>query len=791
MALDALQLLDTPPAADFDRIASLAAQLLGTPMAAISLIDGSRQWFKSRIGIELEETPRDWAFCAHTILTDQVMVVNDAQLDPRFATSPLVTGPTAIRFYAGAPLRSRGGFNLGAVCVMDTAPRAGLSAEQQRALADLASLAAAQCELHQLTRRRMEAESEQDDHEERYRIIAETAPDAIITRTEGGDILSVNSAAEKIFGYTAAEMIGQPVWMLIPEPWKDPQDFHRVNMKPDHLEAMGRHKSGREIPVYLSLGEYTRAAKRIFTAIVRDETERKRAEAELVASELRYRTVVDNIKDVIFQTDGAGSWTFLNPAWTEITGYSVEESLGRDLAEFLVPEDRARETECFRRLVSGQQEYSRHETRCITRAGAVRSIEVYAHLTRDAAGAVTGISGTLSDFTERHETEEQLRAAKEEAERASKAKDDFLSRVSHELRTPMNSILGFAQLLEMDDLTAEQKSNTSRILKAGRHLLSLLNEILNISQIEAGRLAIELEQVDPVETLRAALELVQPMLSERSIGLSIGTPENADVRVLADRQRLTQVFLNLLSNAVKYNRANGQVVLSYQSVDQALRIKVTDTGRGISPELQSRLFQPFERLGAERSNVQGTGLGLALAKRMVELMRGNIGVESTPGIGSTFWIELPRIDPKPSEAASGQVARPAGRPGPGCSTVLYIEDNVNNIGLIESILKRRENVRLIFAMQGNLGLEMASIHAPNLILLDLHLPDLSGFQVLQRLREDARTASIPVVVITADALPGTQRQAMETGACAYLSKPIDVQQFLAVVNPLLERSVTV
>ena len=784
-ALEDLEILDTPPEPEFDRITRLALNLFEVPMAAISLIDENRQWFKSRIGLAAGDARRDWSFCSQMIPPNDVMVVTDAQRDARFASHPLVAGEPRVRFYAAAPLRSRDGCNLGALCILDTAPRPDLNAEQRAALSDLAALVMDACERRRLARRRKESEA-LEGASELYRIMAEMTPDAIITRDEEGAILSVNSAAERMFGYPREDLIGKPVTMLMAKPGQDPAALRAARRKTSHLEVMGLHKDGRQIPVSLSFGEFTRCGRRIFAAIARDETERHRAERERAATEQQYRTAVNNIQEVIFQTDGRGYWTFLNPAWTGITGFSIEESLGRSFLDFIHPEDRERGRELLQRLITGNHEYCRCEIRYLTKDGEFRWLEFWARPIFDPAGTAAGASGTLSDVTNRKQVEEELRAAKEEAERASKAKDEFLSRVSHELRTPMNAILGFAQLLDMDDLTPDQRSNMSRILKAGKHLLGLLNEILDISRIESGRIAIELEPVDPADLMKSAIDLVQPLLAER--GITLRTAETPNLRVLADRQKLTQVFLNLLSNAVKYNRENGQIVLGYECINGDLRIRVTDTGNGISDELLKKLFQPFERLGAERTSVPGTGLGLALSKRLVELMRGSIGVESQPGSGSTFWIQLHRLEEPAAESA--QEPRPSSEERhTASSTVLYIEDNLINIHLIESIMKRRADVRLISAMQGNLGLEMARIHAPDLILLDLHLPDLSGIQVLKRLQEDARTASIPVVVITADALPGTRRQLMEAGAYAYLNKPIDIKQFLSTVHPLLEKEI--
>jgi PAS domain S-box-containing protein len=779
-ALEDLEILDTPPEPEFDRIARLASHIFDVPMAAISIIDKDRRWLKAWIGMAAPETSRGWDLCAHAILSDDVLVVPDTLLDPRFASNPLVVGEPGIRFYSGAPLRSRDGYQLGALCISDTAPRPDLDAKQRAILSDLASMVVDHLEARGGHRQRQTEEPQ--DCGELYRIIAETTPDAIFTRDEDGKILSVNSAAERMFGYTAAELIGQPVTKVMANPNIDPAELRAARRKTSYLEVVGLDKSGREIPVSLSFGEFTRGGRRIFTAIVRDETERHRAATERAASEQKYRTAVNSVKEVIFQTDARGCWTFLNPAWTEITGFAMDESLGRSYQDFIHPDNNEHNRELLESLIAGKQEYCRHEIRYLTKDGAFRWLEMSARPMLDAAGDVAGASGTLNDVTEHRRVEEELRAAKEEAERASKAKDEFLSRVSHELRTPMNAILGFAQLLDMDDLTPEQRSNMSRILRAGKHLLGLLNEILDMSRIESGRIAIELEPVDSAEVMKSAVELVQPLLAER--GITLSTAEMDGVMVLADRQRLTQVFLNLLSNAVKYNRDNGQVVLGYKRVNGDVRIYVTDTGFGLSEDLLKKLFQPFERLGAERTNVPGTGLGLALSKRLVELMRGSVGVESKPGIGSTFWVQFHRL-----EQLAGDPAQAADDARPSSSTVLYIEDNLINIHLIEGIMKRRADVRLISAMQGNLGLEMARIHAPDLILLDLHLPDVSGIQVLRRLRDDPRTASIPVVVITADALPGTRRQLLEAGAYAYLNKPIDIKQFLTTIHPLLEREI--
>src|SRR5205809_2206959 len=349
----------------------------------------------------------------------------------------------------------------------------------------------------------------------------------------------------------------------------------------------------------------------------------------------------------------------------------------------------------------------------------------------------------------------ERRRAEAKADHANRAKSDFLSRMSHELRTPLNGILGFAQLLEMEPLPAGHEESVAQILKAGRHLLGLINEVLDISRIETGRLQLSLEPVPVDETLRGALDIVRPIAAQHGIELSA---EVADDRrhVVADRQRLQQVLLNLLSNAVKYNRTGGVVGVSCEErAGGRLRILVTDTGPGIAPGKLERLFTPFDRLGAEATGVEGTGLGLALSKHLVDAMGGTLDVMSQVGVGSTFAVELP-LTAAPVAALEPRGGSPTVDPAPPDArmVVLYIEDNLSNLRLIEQVLGRRPRTTLLSAMQGRLGLDLAREHRPDLILLDLHLPDLPGQEVLRRLLDEPRTREIPVIILSADASPG-------------------------------------
>ncbi len=375
-----------------------------------------------------------------------------------------------------------------------------------------------------------------------------------------------------------------------------------------------------------------------------------------------------------------------------------------------------------------------------------------------------------------------LREAQATAERANNAKSEFLSRMSHELRTPLNAVLGFAQLLDMDALTPDQSENVSQITKGGSHLLDLINEILDISQIESGRMSLSPEPVLVSEVIDAAVRLVRPLAEERSVHLIALPAQEQERFVIADRQRLKQILLNLLSNGIKYNRPGGSVSISLvEPAAGSLRIQVGDTGLGVAPDKLHLLFAPFERLGAEHTSIQGTGVGLALSRGLAEAMGGTLGVESTPNRGSTFWVELPLVE-NPVDAHEVAAVGAVAPERDDTLLVLHIEDNPANVALVERVLAQRPEVTLIPALQGRMGLDLARRHRPILILLDLNLADLPGTEVLSALRADPVTAAIPVVVVSADAMPRQIQRVLSGGAVAYLSKPIDIRQLLMLVD---------
>jgi len=532
-----------------------------------------------------------------------------------------------------------------------------------------------------------------------------------------------------------------------------------------------------------------RSRQRTARALVALEERRRTAEEaqeDLRRANAFLDSILENIPSMIFVKDAEElRFVRFNQAGEELLGHARADLIGKNDYDFFSREEadfftgKDREVLRERKLLDIPQEPVE------TRGQGTRILHTKKIPILDHHGNPQYLLGISEDITELKEAQDALRQAKEEAERASRAKSEFLSRMSHELRTPLNAILGFGQVLEMDSLDAEQRDSVGHILSAGRHLLGLIDEVLDIARIEAGRLTFSLEPVDMRMVLDEVRSMIRPLAEERRVEVRAESPAAGDLYVLADRQRLKQVLLNLLSNAVKYNREAGSItVWCAAAPDNRLRLNVRDTGLGIPPDKLGQLFTPFERLGAEATGVSGTGLGLALSKGLVDAMGGAIGVESTPGQGCLFWVELRRVeapeaDLEPfehSEAPGLRVRR---------GTVLYVEDNLSNLQLIERLLARRAGIKLLSAMQGRLGLDLAREHRPSLILLDLHLPDIHGREVLRRLREDARTRDIPVVVISADASPKEIERLRAAGARDYLTKPIDVRRFLAIVDEML------
>jgi PAS domain S-box-containing protein len=524
------------------------------------------------------------------------------------------------------------------------------------------------------------------------------------------------------------------------------------------------------------------------SAIATDITEWTRVQTALAERQRLLDTVIRACPDIVTVLDANGHVREISEASARILGYDLRNPIHDEIEDLIHPDDVARVHEESAQIFSAPDTQLDLMYRVRHADGRWVVLDTRGQAMVGDDGTTVGAVVVSRDVTDELEVEAEMHVAVEAAEQASKAKSDFLSRMSHELRTPLNSVLGFSQLLEMDDLPDHHGEAVSHIMRAGRHLLNLIDEVLDIARIESGNLELLMEPVAIRQILGDAIDLARP-LAERG-GISIVSDLElcpGTVHVHADRQRLLQVMLNLLSNAVKYNRSTGRMGVAVEALSpDRVRITVTDTGNGIRTEDLDRVFEPFDRLGAETSGVEGTGVGLTLSKYLVERMGGTIAVYSKVGEGTTFTVDLPTAA-APEVAVGGPDAPPEGLPSVTTLRVLHIEDNLANLELVEQVLTRSGVVELLAAMSGSLGIELARQHVPHLILLDLHLPDISGTDLLDTLRADPRTADIPVVVVTADATPSQIQRLRDLGVAAYLTKPIDIRELLSVVDTMSSR----
>lgn len=535
-----------------------------------------------------------------------------------------------------------------------------------------------------------------------------------------------------------------------------------------------------------------------------DLEQQVRERTELLESSERYqRTILQSIADAVITIDGDGVINGFNPAAEEMFGYRFDEVSGKDIA-ILLPDDFKERHQHY------LQNSKLHSSRIIDRSreligvckdGTEMTIELNVS-SLDVDGK-KGYVGVLRDMTERNRAREELLSALDQAKQANKAKSEFLSSMSHELRTPLNAVMGFSQILMIDQknpITDNQMVNVKEIYKAGEHLLGLINELLDLARIESGHIDLDIESVKPGAVLAECLPLIAQLAENRGIqvelfnnseSINLDKLSNLSVCVHADKTRLKQVFLNLLSNAIKYNRENGMITIYVQRYPETTRISITDTGEGLSQEKQKRLFKAFERLEQDKSATEGTGIGLVITKNLIELMHGKIGMESQKGVGSTFWIELPNIA---TVLETGSLRRRNtvdisnhGLLKTGMQhSILYIEDNPANLRLVTNLLENQDNIVTWSAHEPQLGLDLAFANQPDLILLDINLPGMDGYDVLRRLQEHPQTRRIPVIAISANAMSNDIQRGKAAGFFEYITKPINIVELLDAIEAALK-----
>ena len=634
--------------------------------------------------------------------------------------------------------------------------------------------------VHDITERKLALEQLRQSLNEQKAILNSSV--AGIVKIHHRHFTWMNESYASMLGYTAKELIGQPTRLVYAneETYADFSNeaypvLHRGESFRKELQF--RRKDG-SLGWYDICGESISAGSTASIWNFTDITGRKRDDEKL---QLAAR-VFSHAREGIGITDAQGTILDVNEAFTRITGYSHEEAIGQNP----------------RFLSSGRQDaafYSAMWAELILQghwSGEIwnrrKSGEVYAQLltisaVRDEQGKTQHYVQLFSDISSIKANQNQLERAIALAEQASTAKSDFLASMSHELRTPLNAILGFAQLLETGtpSPTPIQKKQVGQILKAGWHLLKLVNEILDLTLVESGKVMLSLEPVSLYEVMLECQSMIEPLAMTRGIKLTHSGFETSYF-VSVDRTRFKQAMINLLSNAVKYNRPEGGIAVECcASPTGSIRINIRDTGEGLGPNKLAQLFQPFNRLGREAGVEEGTGIGLVVTKRLVELMGGTIGAESTVGVGSVFWIELGLITVtklKIEEDDPGAAQHSDVRNGTSQRTVLYIEDNPASLDLVEQIIARRVDLKLITATDGNLGVQFARDYLPDVILMDINLPGISGGEAMKILHSDPSTAHIPIIALSANALSDDIRAAIDSGFFSYLTKPINLNQFM-------------
>ncbi len=641
---------------------------------------------------------------------------------------------------------------------------------------------------------------------------------AIIATDEKGIIQVFNVGAERMLGYEAAEVTNK----ITPADISDPHEviaraqnlsveletaitpgFEALVFKAsrgieDIYELTYIRKDGSRIPSVVSVTALrdTEGAIIGYLLIGTDNTARKQVEAEQKKLDQRLRdqqfytrSLIESNIDALMTTDPAGIITDANKQMEALTGCTRDELIGAPFKNYFTEPERA---EAGIKRVLSENKVTNYELTARARDGKQTDVSYNATTFYDRDRNLQGVFAAARDVTERKRLDQileenniELETAKSVAEKANQAKSDFLSSMSHELRTPLSAILGFAQLIESGnpEPTPTQKRSINQILQAGWYLLELINEILDLALIESGKLSLSLEPVSLTEVMRECEAMIEPQSQKREITITFPSFE-MPYFVKADRTRVKQVLINLLSNAIKYNKFNGSVMVSCSTPSaERIRISVEDTGEGLSPEKILQLFQPFNRLGQENRDQEGTGIGLVMTKRLIELMGGTIGLESTLGEGSTFWVEMDltqkRIPSKVEALVSPQAITHADN---NLYTLLYVEDNPANLMLVEDLIERRPDIRLLSACDGISGVDMARTALPDVILMDINLPGISGINALKLLARDPATAHIPIIALSANAIPTDIAKGLEAGFFRYLTKPIKVTEFMDTLD---------
>lgn len=648
--------------------------------------------------------------------------------------------------------------------------------------------------------------------------LLDAAPDGIMVCDPTGTLALVNAAAEAMFGYGHGELLGQRIETLIPMRSRELHAQHlagyaaapRTRAMATDLDLRALRKNGSEFPVEISLSPLATRSGMLIIAIVRDVTERRQLERGHSRAMAFLVSAVEAVQDAFILYDERDRVLMANQAAVQLFEGAVSAVTGDATSSTQALGSRVRSQSplvgmAFRDLIGAALSAGVFDLLSETPASLASRWHAY-HCAPNGAFEIRTTNGRYLRITDRITAEHgvvsiiadvtadmrhaaELDSSRQAAEAANSAKSEFLSSMSHELRTPLNAVLGFAQLLESDrkhPLDARQQERLGYVLRGGEHLLHLVDDVLDLSRIESGRIAIAPESVEVATVVREIIDTLEPMATRAGIAIVVSTSLSRELRVVADRTRLAQILMNFGSNAIKYGKANGRVDVRVENRQDAVRIVVADDGVGIPEDKCAKIFEPFERAGQETGSIEGTGIGLAISKRLAELMHGSVGFTTQAGRGSEFWVDVPpdRESTRDAAAGTGSPNSRAHAAKPGHSTIVYIEDNPPNIALMREVVQALTNVELVVAPTENLGLDLVQHHLPHLVIIGVHMPGLSGCEAAKRLRAASDTRSIPLVALSTSALPADGARHFDH--C--FVKPVNIAELIGVLDAMLRRA---
>lgn len=786
--LEEFQIMDTLPEQQFDDIVKLASLICGTPMTLIGLIDANRQWYKSSLGLDGKEVDRNLSFCQYTIMDDDIMVVEDSLLDERFAEHPFVTNIPNVRFYAGAPLRFEGE-NMGTLCVIDTKP-GKLSETQREALKILANEVVTNMELRKERLLMEQQKMEAQEAENLLNAFLEHSPSFISLRDKDGHYLIANKATLENINKSRDEVIGRSIYDLFDKEISDQvmTDDHEVmrsgiSASKEYMVGEGESTTyfiRHMFPVADAQGEVYGIG-----TISNNITESKKLEHEIKLSGERFRSLFYNSPIAMTIADMVDSrFMMVNNAFLSSFGYPAEDVIGKRVNDFdfiVSQEDR----EALGKELMEKGKVLNREF--VVRRKNGEELVTLSSLELVNVDGEMQVIYAFQDITAQKRVEAQLQQARQDAEAVALAKSSFLANMSHEIRTPLNAMLGFSDLMSKTPLTTEQREYLETINSSGKNLLGIINDILDLSKIEAGMFSIEKVPFSIQQSMHSIVTMFTEKAQSKGLKFYFSADSRLPELVTGDPTRFNQILMNLIGNALKFTNEGSVTidcdVLNKTTTEVQLRVKVTDTGIGISKDKINSIFDRFTQAETHTArNFGGTGLGLSIVRKLVELQNGILSVESEEGRGSSFSFEL-TYPISTSKEYTADAVIPTQGPDFSGKKVLIVEDNLLNQKLASTLLSR-EGFEVTIADNGQIALDILDGRNFDVVLMDIQMPVMDGYEATVKIRKELQL-NIPIIAMTANALAGERERCLELGMDEYITKPFKTEDLLNKLAKLI------